>query len=189
MHYDRRRLRLIAKWAKGPDILDVGATQKPNRFLRGQRVVGMDLSPMETAFPYTEFVLCDAMAADTRLSGQTFDSVILGEVIEHVERPYDLLRAMRKLIRPGGRLILSTPNPLGIPVVAAEYAGSRRFFYSGDHTFYFAPRWVWRLLERSGYNVIKTIGCGASVFGFPVPAPRTLSYHVIYVATVQGDLK
>lgn len=41
-----------------------------------------------------------------------FDLVLLGEVFEHIlNQPAGLLRAIHRLLTPGGRLILTTPNP------------------------------------------------------------------------------
>ena len=178
------RLRLLSRFLVGTSVLDVGFAQRPNRFLTGSQVVGLDLSPMEVKPPYTRHVMGDAMNVDALLPGSQFDTIILGEVIEHLERPYDLLRCIRDHIAPGGRLLLSTPNPLGVPVVLAEYCHLRRFYYSQDHVYYITPRWVWRMLERCGYDVVKTVGCGAMLLGHPVPAPASLSYLVVYVARV-----
>jgi SAM-dependent methyltransferase len=41
-----------------------------------------------------------------------FDLVLLGEVFEHIlNQPAGLLRAIHRILVPGGRLILTTPNP------------------------------------------------------------------------------
>jgi SAM-dependent methyltransferase len=41
-----------------------------------------------------------------------FDLVLLGEVFEHIlNSPAGLLRAIHRVLAPGGRLILTTPNP------------------------------------------------------------------------------
>lgn len=181
-YYEKRRQRIMARLADGNCILDVGCAQRPNVNLSGSRIVGLDTNDMVIQPPYTEHVVGDVADIDTLLPGQRFDAVLMGELIEHIERPYDLLRSVRNHIAPGGSLILSTPNPLGIPVALAEYLCLRKFYYTPNHAFYFSPRWVWRLLERSGYKVIKTVGCGASIAGGWLPAPVSLSYIVIYVA-------
>ncbi len=42
----------------------------------------------------------------------TYDVAILGEVIEHIlNHPVGLVRSIGGLLKPGGRLILTTPNP------------------------------------------------------------------------------
>jgi SAM-dependent methyltransferase len=61
----------------------------------------------------------------------SFDYVACVEGIEHLERPVDALREMRRVIRPGGRLVLTTPNVL--------HLGSRaRMLFTGFWTS--APR-------------------------------------------------
>lgn len=181
--YELRRQHLIAQLTHGDSILDIGCAYMPNRFLRGGTVVGLDLNTMELSPPYTEHIIGDITHISEILDQRQFDTIILGEVIEHFEQPYDLLRKIRGHISIGGKLILSTPNPLGLPVVLVEYLRLRKFFYTPNHLYYFTPRWVWRLLEHSGYHVIRTIGCGVSLGKWPIPAPATLSYTVIYVAT------
>lgn len=172
----------MAALAQGERILDIGCAERPNMYLRGRQIVGLDIDQMTVRSPYTEHIIGDIADIDRLLSGRQFDTVLMGELIEHVERPYDILRSLRKFILPGGSLIISTPNPLGIPVAVAEYLCLRRFYYTKNHVFYFSPRWAWRLLERSGYRVTKTVGCGASIGGLWLPAPVPLSYIAIYQA-------
>ncbi len=46
------------------------------------------------------------------IANATFDAVLLGEVIEHVlNHPAGLLGEVRRVLKPGGLLILTTPNP------------------------------------------------------------------------------
>lgn len=180
--YENRRQRIMARLVAGDSILDVGCAQRPNPYLKGKHVIGLDLADMEIRPPYTDHIVGDIADIEALLAGQQFDTVLMGEFIEHIERPYDVLRSFHKNIKHGGSLILSTPNPLGIPVVLTEYLCLRKYFYTDDHVFYFSPRWVWRLLERTGYKVIRTVGCGISLGGFWLPSPVSLSYIVIYEA-------
>jgi 2-polyprenyl-3-methyl-5-hydroxy-6-metoxy-1,4-benzoquinol methylase len=109
-----------------------------------------------------------------------YDTIVAGEFIEHVERPYDLLRTLRARLKPGGKLVLSTPNLVSLPVVLFEWVLNRRRFYTSDHTYYFAPRWVERMLESTGFRVRELQAVG--LWPFAVPCPVGLSYQVIYVA-------
>lgn len=182
--YEQRRLRLVAREATGSDILDLGYAAVPNRHLSGKRVVGVDLAPPPPEVPacYAECLVGDATDLPAAIGDRAFDSVIACELIEHLERPYDFLRAARATIRPGGRLVLSTPNPLAPPVLLFEIARSRGRYFTDEHVFYFNPRWMVRALERAGYHVerIRPVGFGHPFF--VIPSPVWLSYQLIYVA-------
>jgi 2-polyprenyl-3-methyl-5-hydroxy-6-metoxy-1,4-benzoquinol methylase len=41
---------------------------------------------------------------------ETYDIVILTEVIEHIETPIDFIEAIKKVLKPNGKIILTTPN-------------------------------------------------------------------------------
>jgi SAM-dependent methyltransferase len=56
-----------------------------------------------------------ASIEDLTALGRTFDVVTMFEVIEHVVDPLALLRIARPLVRPGGTIMVSTPNRLGSP--------------------------------------------------------------------------
>ncbi len=63
---------------------------------------------------------------------QTFDYVIFMEVIEHIYNPSYVISQIHRILKPGGRLILSTPNILNI--------GSRfRFLVEGSFDFFREP--------------------------------------------------
>ena len=62
----------------------------------------------------------------------TFDYVIFMEVIEHIYNPGFVISEIKRVLRYGGRLIVSTPNILNI--------GSRfRFLVSGSFDFFREP--------------------------------------------------
>lgn len=181
--YEDCRLRKVAKLATGQRVLDIGYAQIPNRHLTNPHRAGYDLERPRMSSGYEQEIVGDAMSLRQVLDGQRFDSVICGEIIEHLERPYDFLRQVPHSIAPGGRLILTTPNPLGFPVIAWELARSRRRFFTEEHVYYFPPRWVVRMLERCGFRVIAVNAVGLWFpSGFVLPCPPTLSYQVIYTA-------
>jgi 2-polyprenyl-3-methyl-5-hydroxy-6-metoxy-1,4-benzoquinol methylase len=58
-------------------------------------------------YPNVKYICADV--CDTGIQ-ETFDTVIAGEVIEHLENPSLLLEEMDRLCMVGGRMILSTPT-------------------------------------------------------------------------------
>jgi len=50
------------------------------------------------------------MSAPLPFANDSFDAVACIDGIEHIERPFDFVRECRRILRPGGVLLLSTPN-------------------------------------------------------------------------------
>ncbi|MCP3988715.1 MAG: class I SAM-dependent methyltransferase [Actinomycetia bacterium] len=185
--YEDRRLRLLAAEAGHGRVLDVGYAQLPNPYFDAQQVVGVDLNPPPVSTHYDETHTGDISDPEL-LAGRQFDAVVAGELIEHLEDPYGFLRSLHRLLTPGGCLVVSTPNPVAIPVVVAEWARMRSRFYTPDHTFYFPPRWVERMLQNCGYTVLSTTGVGLWLPPMRVKRwPAGLSYQVVYVAERSGS--
>lgn len=181
--YEDRRLAVIAQETGEGTVLDVGYANMPNPYFGDRRVTGIDLQDSGVSAPYEETLVGDATALDGPLGGRTFDTVVAGELIEHLEDPYAFLRGVRPLIASEGRLVISTPNPTSFPVVFFEWMASRSYFYAEDHAFLAPPRWVDRMLADSGFRLIRHVPVGLWLPPFPaIRCPVALSYQVIYVA-------
>lgn len=63
--------------------------------------------------PRGYYLVCDAMLP--ALSAGQFDVVIMKNLLHHLERPVDCLRAVRELLAPGGTLLVLEPNSRCIP--------------------------------------------------------------------------
>jgi SAM-dependent methyltransferase len=81
-----------------------------------------------------------------------FDLVVLLEVIEHLPAPLDLVRVMGRITRPGGILVLTTPNFNGL---SRRYLGIRWRVIDPEHLGYFTPSTLLRLLRDVGYRSVR----------------------------------
>lgn len=176
-----RRHKKIAELAGTGYILDIGCAKRQNSYLKGI-VTGLDINySLAAARAYIDFVRGDVNDVHRIFAGRQFDCAVMGEVIEHVERPYDVLRKVSSVLRPGGRLILSTPNPCGFPMLLAEWF-EMKYFYCPEHKYLFPPRWVRRMMTEAGFEVVKTKSVGIGLGrGWFLPAPASVSYNVIYM--------
>jgi 2-polyprenyl-3-methyl-5-hydroxy-6-metoxy-1,4-benzoquinol methylase len=112
-------------------VLDVGCA--PGHLamaldLSGCRVAGIDLNALYLPkYPSPEWIdrlairALDVERHDLPFDSSTFDAVLFTEVLEHVaiRRPGELMAEFKRILKPGGRLLLSTPNFANVSQILA----------------------------------------------------------------------
>ena len=118
-----RRIDWIVDQARGPHVLDVGCSQGVVEVLlarRGVRVTGLDKDPVaieharrlvagEIPDVADRIRLVHDELAQAVLPAASFDSVVMGEILEHADDPAGLLDVGLGLLRPDGRVVVTTP--------------------------------------------------------------------------------
>lgn len=89
----------------------------------GLDVTALDLDPAARALLADRLVVAD-LNAPLPFPDARFDLVVSTEGIEHLENAFGFLRESRRVLRPSGRLVLTTPNTLSL-------RSRVRFFGSG----------------------------------------------------------
>lgn len=79
----------------------------------------------------------------------SYDIVVLWDVLEHCEEPGDILDAALEVLRPGGSFFLQVPNAMGLaPRIMRQDCN---MFTGFGHINLFGPETLKRVLERSGF--------------------------------------
>jgi GT2 family glycosyltransferase/tetratricopeptide (TPR) repeat protein/2-polyprenyl-3-methyl-5-hydroxy-6-metoxy-1,4-benzoquinol methylase len=88
---------------------------------------------------------------------ESFDTVICGDVLEHVRDPLRLLRRIKTWLRPDGQLIASIPNVRNHTVVRMLLEGSWTYESAGlldqGHLRFFTRREIEKVLYRAGFQI------------------------------------
>jgi len=171
--FARRRDFLLGHVRAGERVLDVGCGE--GRFASelaraNVRVVGVDVAeePLRRARERDPRLDLRLLAADDNndnnddgrwpLEDAGFDAVWAGETIEHVADTARWLSEVRRVLRPGGRLLLSTPDHGRLAVL--WLALSRRAFEThfdplADHLRFYTRATLTRLLGEFGFQDVS----------------------------------
>lgn len=116
LQHTRIILRLVNKFANG-NILDVGCGDGYiiANFPKFKEVIGIDISGQAVRIAKSKnpkIVFTVASCTNIPFSDNSFDTVVASEIIEHVnyEDGKMLLKEARRILKPQGKLIISTPN-------------------------------------------------------------------------------
>lgn len=95
--------------------------------------------------------------ADPSLIDQKFDFILLGDVLEHLLHPEEVLRSLKNFIKPNGRLLISLPNVGHYSVRFALLQGKWDMLDSGimdrTHIHFYTFKTAKALLEQQGWRV------------------------------------
>jgi SAM-dependent methyltransferase len=158
--YSRRRELLLAELRAGDRVLDLGCGAgefTAELAAAGAAVVGIDVAQaaLERAraeHPGLEFRLAP-LEGPLPLEDNSFELVWASEVIEHVADTAPWLSEVRRVLAPGGRLLLTTPSHGRLRVALG---GVERFSEPlGDHLHLYTRRSLARVLEQFGFGNLR----------------------------------
>ncbi len=154
------------------DILDVGCAQATLALLLAEtehRVVAMDLRQEFLDYAVSryesgsiKFIQGNVLEIDLK---ESFDLIFANQIVEHLVYPLKMIVRLKNLLKPGGRLIITTPNgaylknslpcfsDLGDPGQWED----RQFTADGDgHFFAYHRQELVELFEQAGFSSIAT---------------------------------
>jgi 2-polyprenyl-3-methyl-5-hydroxy-6-metoxy-1,4-benzoquinol methylase len=133
----------------GFEVVGIDVAEEPLRRARAQHA-GLDVRLVDVE---GEWPLADA----------SFDAVWAGETIEHVADTAGWLSEVRRVLRSGGVLLLSTPAHGRLTLLSLALSARRadeRFDPRSDHLRFYTSRTLRALLEQFGFERIELRGAG-----------------------------
>jgi len=158
-YWQRKRYEIILGFLEpGPAILDIGC---------GTSMVIMALPEavgLEVAFKKLRFLrqlgrrLTAGVLKRLPFKDRLFDQVICSEVIEHIPMSEISFEEMKRVLRPGGVLVIGTPD-YGTwvwPFIEWCYKRVMPGGYSDEHVTHFSAQSLREHLEKAGFEVLAT---------------------------------
>ncbi len=143
----------------GASVLEIGCgTGTLLASLAPRRGVGIDFSARMVAIaaarhPHLTFIAADAERLDLH---ETFDFIIVPDVIEHLTDVPAMLRSARRCCGPGSRVIVTCANPLWAPVLDLAERMKLKM-PEGEHRW-LPSETVTRMAAEAGFDTAAIVG-------------------------------
>ena len=169
-----QRLDFIKRVTTGKKVLHLGCTNFPytkeaidaDMLLhfelekRAGQIYGFDFDQdgldILKAHGTTNLFRADLENLDDLPLDETFDVIIAGEMIEHLNNPGLFLQGIQRFMNPGTRLVITTINAysgLRFLIYALRGKGGLNEPVHPDHVYYFSYRTLNLLIERANLDV------------------------------------
>ena len=157
----REAKRIAAQLPRGARVLEIGCAAgdllRPMRDCAGLSVCGVEMSPYAADIAREQYGLdvYTGTIFDAPFPNGAFDAVIMRHVVEHFPSPRLALERSAALLRPGGLILVSTPN---FDSLDRRVFGENWYDYDTPrHLTLFSAKTLARMLEKEGF-AIQSIG-------------------------------
>ncbi|MDR2020804.1 MAG: class I SAM-dependent methyltransferase [Treponema sp.] len=155
-----------------PRILDIGCAT--GALLETLRERGWEVRGIEISGPQAEYArrvrgleVLELPLEESRLPDRFFQAVLASHLIEHLNNPASFVREAGRVLAPGGRFYVSTPNIAGFQARLFRERWRSAIF---DHLYLFSVRTLSELLRSAGFIIEKVRTWGGLAAG-TAPAP------------------
>jgi 2-polyprenyl-3-methyl-5-hydroxy-6-metoxy-1,4-benzoquinol methylase len=157
--------------ALAPGVLDIGcATGALLETLRekGWRTKGVEISTPQADYARMKRNLdvSSLPLEENHFPAESFQAVLASHLIEHLNDPASLVREVYRILAPGGRFFVTTPNIAGFQ---ARFFGPRWRSAIFDHLYLFSKKTLNRMLEQTGFRTGKIVTWGGLAAGTASP--------------------
>jgi SAM-dependent methyltransferase len=165
----RGKVEVVSRSApKGGIVVDVGCGGGALLRLIHERTQNFQLVGWDYPGPHlerlaTEGITVIAAPIEPQHTPQEVDLFVLNQVIEHCPYPDRVLTMLTRALRPGGRIIVETPDTTGLDAIwfSKRYWGG---YHIPRHLVLFNQRNLSELIERSGLRIVETAHLASPAF-------------------------
>lgn len=146
----------------GKRLLEIGCGT--GVFLAKAREHGFECEGLELSSYAAEFVRNMGIPVQTKsieeaeFADNSWDVIVMREVIEHLPHPLESLRTIQRWLKPGGVLFMATGN---YDCPERKLRGSEWFYFMPEgHLYYFSNRTMTKYLKKAGFRVARVTNQG-----------------------------
>jgi len=175
-----RRLELVLHFLEklGNDLLVLDAACgdgiQAEKIIEVHRVIGIDISPTRIKRAKNRIgagVFMDGDVYNLPFKCNIFDIAVLGEVIEHLHEPRDVLKEINRVLKPNGYLIVDIPSKSNIVDMILRLLGKNPMwglYVDKSHVAFYDMHSLEDIFKNSGFKVIDVRGGPCIRYNLPL---------------------
>ena len=159
-----KRLKTIDKFSEKGRLLDIGCAF--GFFLELAKEDGWDAKGLEIsnhAYKYAKGKLklhvINQTLEKAGFKSNSFDVVVLFDVIEHLQDPKSSLKEVRRILKPNGLLVITTPD-IGSITAKVLWKNWEEVKRVREHIYFFSKDTLKKLLKSLNFKILKTESAG-----------------------------
>lgn len=135
-------------------VLDIGCST--GHFIdlvkdKTKKIYGSELNQKEIEFCRNVLKLdVSDEPLQERFAEGMFDYITMIYVLEHIARPQEFLKSVKRFLKPTGKIIILVPNVQDALVNLYDIPEFRSFYYCIEHLFYYSPETIRQLFDQVG---------------------------------------
>ena len=179
------RCLLDARGSVRGRLLDAGCGDKPYAGIFRESVsahIGIDVTRSAVQRPGLEGPDVVGDVGRLPFAGESFDSVLCTQVLEHLPNPGQVMNEFHRVLRPGGTLIVTTPQTWGLHMEPYDYYRYTR--YGLAHLARSAGFEVVRLQSRGGFWVAVAQMLSVRIYSPFAGLPRVVRLPILPVCAL-----
>jgi len=179
------RVAYLCQLVAGKSILDIGVVEHTREALESPQwlhgnlrryaaqCLGVDV--LEEEVRYLQAKGYKVVCADVTKApiAEKFDVIIAGEVLEHLDATGMFMKNCATMLKSGGRLAITVPNPWYANVMVKNLFGSSIFVDSADHVAWYDASTLYELGQRHELALDRYTG-------IRVTNPKTLRARLFF---------
>jgi SAM-dependent methyltransferase len=107
-----------------------------------ENTVGIDVNKFNVDYCNQQGLEAYHVGEKWPLEAESFDSAIMDNVLEHIEEPKGILEETKRVLKPGGILIIGVPAPAG-------------YAWDKDHKIFYSEDRLQKTLEECGFKKVE----------------------------------
>jgi len=126
---------------------------------RGWEVEGIEVSQADRQYARDKWDIhvYSQPLENLAIPGNSFEVITLFYVIEHLLAPLGLLIEVKRVLKPGGLILLRWPHSTPIVRLLGPLSKKLDLYHSPYHLYDFSPKTVEKMLTFCGFREIETM--------------------------------